>query len=145
MATRGKRLIFCDLTDNSKAIESNAGAADILPGHLVEITATGLTRSNDADTVQSATFIADYNYLAAGDVDDAWPNGEAVVFRQLRTDERANVRVAASQNITLRGTPMAANGDGTFKIAQTGDVVRCYADEEINVSTAGTLVRVRGA
>lgn len=145
MATRGKRLIFCDLTDMSKTIEVEANATDILPGHLVEVTASGLTLSNDADTVQSATLIADYNYLQDGTVDDLWADNSLVITRNLRTDERANVRVAASQNITARMTPLASNADGTLKIAEAGDHVRAYADEVINVTTAGTLVRVRGA
>ncbi len=148
MADRGKRLIFCDLNEMSKTQEANATEAGILPGHFVEQSATGVARNNNASTVFGTQFaVADYNYLQAEDVDQAWTEDEAVIFRAVRTDERVNVRVAASQNITRRGTPLASAGDGTLTIAATtnADHIVAYADEIINVTTAGTLVRVRGA
>ena len=63
-----------------------------------------------------------------------------------------NVAVAASQNITKKGTPLSSNGDGTFKIAvtpatvgATSEQVLFYSDEIINTGGAVALVTVRKA
>ena len=148
MATKGKRLIFCD-EYSPKAQEGIALDAGILPGSLVDFSATGINQNGDAATVfGQQMLIADYDFTASGDgdVDTAWTQNESMVARQLPTDCCANVLVATGQNITSVGTPLSSNGDGTLKIALTDGTEKtlAYSDEIIN-TTAATLVRVRGA
>ncbi len=146
MAIKGKRLIFCD-EGTLPAQEKNALAADILPGAVVIAAATGYDNSGQAATVfGSPLMVADYDMLAAGDVDTAWTISENMIARQLESGKRANVRVATGQNITATQVGLSSNGDGTLKIAATDgtEQILCTADEIINVTVAGTLVRVRG-
>lgn len=147
MALKGKRLIFADAC-SPKAQELPATTATILPGNVLENVAGGYALSDDASTVfGKPLLIADYNFLAAGDVDTAYADGDVVYARTLPKDDFANVRVAASQNITLLNTGLARNGDGTLKIGATDgtDAIVAYADEIINTGGAAALVRVRGA
>lgn len=146
MATKGKRLIFCD-EYAPKAQEGIALDAGILPGSLVDFGATGINQNADAATVfGQQMLVADYDFLAAGDVDTAWTQNETMVARHLKSDRRANVLVATGQNITAVGTPLSSNGDGALKIALTDgtEKILAYSDEIVN-TTAATLVRVRGA
>lgn len=146
MTTRGKRLIFTD-SMTILAQEAKAETATILPGMSVVQTATGVTPDNQADTIDAPLLVADYDFLKAQTVDDAWADGDNVVFRQLQSNMRANVRVSNGNNILRRGTPLARDGAanvGHLKIAAAGDVAVATADEIINVNATGFLVRVRG-
>lgn len=151
MAVRGKRLIFSDSCP-AKTQEGIALENDILPGMLVELATvsnvTGFQKSDDAATVFGPQLVvADYNFIQAGTVDDAWTQNETMIARQVRPDEYVNVLVAAGNNITIRGTGLSSNGDGTFKIALTNgtEQVKLIADEVINVTGTAQLVRARGA
>lgn len=147
MATKGKRLIFCDAY-SPKAQEGIALDAGILPGSLVDFAATGVSQYDSAATVFGGqVLIADYDINAAGDVDTAWTQSESMVARALPTDCRANVLVNAGNNITSVGVALSSNGDGALKIAATDgtEKVLAYSDEIINVAGADALVRVRGA
>jgi len=141
-----KNIIFTD-AHAPFAQELVATEAGILPGSLVKTVATGYAKSDVAATVFGNKFlVADYAFLSAGDVSDAYAVGDNVVARELKQDKGANVLVAGSQNITVLNTPLSSNGDGTLKIAATDgtEQILAYADEVINVTTA-QLVRVRGA
>lgn len=144
MATRGKRLIFTDAC-SLPAEEYIATAAGILPGMSVQVAAAGVATDAQESTVAAPLQVADYDFLKAGDVDTAWANGTNVVTRQLESGKRANVLVAAGNNITSRKTPLARSGSGgTLKIAEAGDHVVATSDEIINVAGSAGLVRVRG-
>ncbi len=146
MATKGKRLIFCD-EYVCKAQEGLALQADILPGMLVKQAATGFNKSAEAATVfGSQLIIADYDQLKAGTVDDTWDINENMVSRQVPRDTKVNVIIAAGNNITARGVALSSNGDGKFKIAATDgtEETKCVSDEIFN-AVADSLVRVRGA
>ena len=144
MATKGKRSIFQDEC-TIKAIEGVADAA-IRPGALVVQTATGLAESAVAATqFGEQSLFADYDFLKAGTVDEAWTTGETVVSRILETNRIACVLVAAGQDITSKGTPLSSNADGTLKIAvtpatvgATSEQVLAYADEIINTGASVT-------
>lgn len=120
----------------------------VRPGALVEQLATGVRESDNADTdFGQGPFVALEKGVSFGssDVDTVWAAGERAIYAIGRTGEFYNVRVAASQNITAPNTPLASNGDGTLKIAAIDgtDNILFYADEVVNVTTAGTLVRAR--
>lgn len=147
MALKGKRLIFADAC-SPKAQELPATTATILPGMLVSNVTGGYAPSADAATVfGKPMLVADYNFLAAGNVDAAFALEQNVVARTLPKDDFANVRVAAGQNITALNTGLSSNGDGTLKIALTNgtESILAYADEIINTGATAALVRVRGA
>lgn len=132
-------LIF--VTENTlRGIEGEAGAA-IPAGSAVAVTGQRTVGLSAADGDDAALLIADYNQLRAG---GDWESGDTVVFRQLPKDEVAYVRVAASQNIENRFTPLAIGTNGTLRIAGAGDVSVCFADEVVNTGAAVALVRVRG-
>lgn len=146
MALKGKRMIFAD-SCVGKVQERAANEAGILPGSLVKDAATGFDQSTDAAAVFGApTLIADYNFLQAGSVDDAYALGDQVYARVLGKDEYANVLVASGQNITALNTPLTRNGDGSLKIAATdgSEAILCYANEIINTGASAQLVSVRG-
>lgn len=146
MTDKGKRLIFCDEC-TLPAQEGAALDAGILPGSLVKFGATGINQSTDAAIVfGSPLLVADYDMLAAGTTDDAWTQNENMISRQVESGKRANVLVAAGNNITALNVGLSSNGDGTLKIAATDgtEQVLCTSDEIINVAGAAALVRVRG-
>jgi len=146
MATKGKRLIFSGAM-TLPAREANALDSDIKPGMSVAFAATGVDKNAEASTVfGTPLYIADKAMLSAGTVDDTYATGANVIARQLASGECANVRVAVA-NLTKQGMGLTSNGDGTMKNAATDgtDYITCYSDEIINVTVAGTLVRVRGA
>lgn len=146
MATKGKRLIFSGGMTLA-ATEAIALTATIKPGFSVTHTALGLTDNVNASTVFGYPHLfADYDMLAAGDVDTALPISETMIARELCQGATANLVVAAGNNITKRGVALTSNGAGKLKIAATtgADFILAYSDEIIN-ATADTLVRVKGA
>ena len=147
MATIGKRLIFSGAM-TLEAVEAPTADATIKPGMSVVHTATALAKNSNADTVFGYPHLfADYDMLHAGSVDDTYASGANLIARELTQGEKANVLVAASNNLLARGVALASNGDGTLKIAATDDTdyVLAYSDEIINVTGSAALVRVRGA
>lgn len=146
MADKGKRSIFVDGC-TLPALEGKALSVGTLPGNAVVFAATGISTSAQAATVfGSPLLVADYNAAEAGTVDDAWTQNENMVARQVESGKRANVLVAAGNNITAVGVGLSSNGDGTLKIAATDgtEQILCVSDEIINTGAAVALVRVRG-
>ena len=146
MAAKGKRLIFSDGV-TLEATEANAATATILPGMSVIHTATKLTDNTNASTVFGYPHLfADYNILQGKTVDDLWAIDENLIARELKQGMKANLLIAAGNNITARGVGLTSDGAGKLKIANTADLdyVLCYSDEIIN-AVADSLARVKGA
>lgn len=146
MAAKGKRLIFSDGV-TLPATEAKAITATMLPGMSVIHTATGLTDNVNASTVFGYPHLfTDYNFLAGKTVDDLWTINENLIARELPQGKKANLIVAAGNNITKRGVALTSNGAGLLKIADVADLdyILCYSDEIIN-AVADSLVRVKGA
>lgn len=122
---------------------------DFAAGELLEQTASGLQTSDNAATVFNSECIVAQEIGASigGDIDTLATVGDTGFGIVVRSGEFANVRVATTQNITTKGTAMSSNGDGTLKIAATDDSqqILFYSDEIVNVTVAGTLVRMRKA
>lgn len=143
MADKGKRIIFTDAC--APLAQPQIATEAVLPGSIVKNVAGGYAQDDTASTAfKGQLLIADYDFLAAGNVDEPHTVGDTIVARTLPKDKRANVMTATGQNITVINTGMASNGDGTLKIAGASDVVVAYADELVN-TTEAQLVRVRGA
>lgn len=146
MATKGKRLIFSGAM-TLPATEAIALTATIKPGFSVTHTALGLTNNVSASTVFGyPNLFADYDILAAGNVDTALTINETMIARELCQGATANLVVATGNNITKRGVALTSNGAGKLKIAAVNgdDYILAYSDEIINV-TSDALVRVKGA
>lgn len=146
MADKGKRLIFSDGV-TLPATEAKAATATILPGMSVIHTATTLTDNTNASTVFGYPHLfADYDFLHGKTVDDLWTLGDNLIARELTQGMKANLIVAAGNNITKRGVALTSDGAGLLKIADVADLdyVLCYSDEIIN-AVADSLVRVKGA
>lgn len=117
----------------------------MIAGTLVEVVATGIQTSDNADTdfSQTPTF-ANRDVMRQKNMDEAWVAGDSMQAVEFRSGEFGCVRVAAGQDITKRRTALSSNGDGTLKIAATDgtDKILCYSDEIINTAAAVALVNV---
>lgn len=133
-------------------IEGKASAA-FQPGHVVAVTTDNTTK---ATTFAKATYtagapvpklwVADKDFLHAGDVATAYASTNEVVVRLLASGETAFVRAAAGTY--NKGTPVYANATGGLVTAtapaQSVDPVG-YAAENIGTVTADALVRIVAA
>ena len=152
-----KRKIYLGPIDNGSesALHIEGAAVDaFLPGTLLKQTASGLETSDIAATDFSSECLVaeEYGDHVGQGVDDAYTIGDNALAVIARSGEFLNVRVAAGQNITAKGTPLSSNGDGTLKIATvpatvgaTSEQILFYADEIVNTGGAVALVRVRKA
>ena len=126
--------------------ESITTQADILPGMLVTRSGANFIKHNVSG--QGADFfVAKENSLAQANVTDLYAANDTVFAYIPEPGDYFNVAIAATQNITAVGTPITSNGAGYGRIALvTGaEEVLFYADEIVNVTAAGTLVRCRVA
>lgn len=152
-----KRTIYLGPADNGdqSALHVEGAAVDaFLPGTLLKQTASGLATSDIAATDFSNECIVarEYGDHVEQGVDDAYTIGDVALGVVARSGEFLNVRVAAGQDITAKGTPLSSNGDGTLKIATvpatvgaTSEQVLFYADEIVNTGGSAALVQVRKA
>lgn len=151
-----KRKIHLGPSDGSaKALYVEGLAVDaFLPGTLLEQTSAGLATSNNAGTLFSSECIVakEISESDGGSITTAYTIGDTAVGVVVRSGEFANVRVAASQNITAKGVPLSSNGAGVLKIATvpatvgaTSEQILFYSDKIINTGGAITLVQVRKA
>jgi len=146
-----KRKIHLGPADGSaKALYVEGLAVDaFLPGTLLKQTASGLATSDIADAAFNSECIVakEISESEGGTITTAYTIGDTAKGVVVRSGEFANVRVAASQNITSAGTALASNGDGTLKIAATDgtDQVLFYSDEIVNTGASVALVTVRKA
>ena len=124
------------------------------PGELLVQSASGLATASAAATVFGAECIIakEISEGEGGTIATAYTVGDTATGIVVRSGEFVNVAVAASQNITKKGTPLSSNGNGTLKIAvtpatvgATSEQVLFYSDEIINTGGAVALVTVRKA
>lgn len=123
-----------------------ATGAAIKPGMLV-VRSAGEFIKHDVAGQGGDFFIAKENSLAQEGVTVAYTDGATVFAYQPEPQKLFNMSIAATQNITAVGTPLTSDGAGNLRIALTtgAEEVLFYADEVVNVTTAGTLVRCRVA
>lgn len=151
-----KRKIHLGPADGSaKALYVEGLAVDaFLPGTLLKQTASGLATSDKTATSFSSECIVakEISESEGGSITTAYTIGDTAVGVVVRSGEFANVRVAASQNITAKGVPLSSNGDGTLKIATvpatvgaTSEQILFYSYEIVNTGASVALVTVRKA
>ncbi len=123
-------------------------------GELLVRTATGYATASAAATVFGAECLIaqEISESEGGLITTPYTVGDTVEPLIVRSGEFVNASVAASQNITRKGTPLSSNGDGTLKIAvtpatvgATSEQVLFYSDEIVNTGGAVALVTVRKA
>lgn len=133
-------------------IEGKASAA-FQPGHVVIVTTNNTTK---ASTFAKATYtagapvpklwVADKDFLHAGDVSTAYAIGDEVVVKLVPSGDTAFIRAAAGTY--NKGTPVYANATGGLVTAtapaQSVDPVG-YAAENIGTVSADALVRIVAA
>lgn len=124
-----------------------ASAQTIVPGAILLKNSSGEFIDHNAAGEARDFFVANLNAEAQEGVSDAWAVGDTCTAFIPRAGQYFNMVVAASQNITAKGTALTSNGDGTLKIATitgaTPDVTVAFADEVVNTGGATALVRVR--
>ena len=150
MSTIGKRVIFVGPVDGAQdkplTVEGVA-VTGMLPGTLLEASASGLSVNNNAATVfDGIALIADKNQMRAKSVDAAWTADENMVAIQLRSGEFANVLCVTAQALVANVTPLTRNGAGLLVIAATDGTEEILFVAAETITTSGTeLVRVRKA
>lgn len=125
-------------------------ATAMRPGSLAARSgANGLIESAVAATVFGVEPLLTIETPASqgGSISTSWDSGDTVPAVNLRPGEFALALVKVGNNITAKGTPLAAAGDGTLKIAATGgtEQILFVADEIKNVTGSAQLVRVKRA
>ena len=119
------------------------------PGELLEQTSAGLATSNNAATVFNSECLvaSEISEAEGGDITTAVTIGDTAEAIAVRSGEFVNVMVAASQNITSKGTALASNGSGLLSIAATDGTAQIlfYSDEIVNTGGAAALVQCRKA
>ena len=152
-----KRKIWVGPADGSNAkplIVEGLIVDNFAAGELLKQTASGLaTSAKDATVFDSECIVAqEIGAGIGGDITTLATVGDTGFGIAVCSGQFANVRVANTQNITSKGVAMSSNGDGTLKIAvvpavvgATSEQVLFYSDEIVNVTSAGTLVRMRKA
>lgn len=151
MSAIGKRKIWVGPADGANAkplIVEGLIVDDFAAGELLEQTASGLQTSNNAATVFNSECIVAQEIGAGigGDIDTLATVGDTGFGIAVRSGEFVNIRSAIA-NYTSKGVALASNGAGLVAIAATDgtEQILFYTDEIVNVTGAGTLIRVRKA
>lgn len=139
MAANKTNVIWAGPVDGSVkkplTVEGKALAADIKPGNLVAVGATGIDNSANDGTSASRVLIArEVGEQFGKSISDPWDINNNMIAVSPRSGENVYVNIAASQTLAI-DSGLASNGDGTFKLAGAGDVVALYA-AEVLASTA---------
>lgn len=112
--------------------EALAGAAGILPGHLIEMSGEDFIVNNSVDAVNPDMLFADISVGDAGDITRAYVDNETV--NGFAAPKGARVLARFAGGITLaKGAAVASAGDGTLKAGATTAIIG-YVQE---VVTAG--------
>ncbi len=127
--------------------EASADAA-ITPGHLCELTATGIKVHATADGGHPALFALEDPFTDPSStkaVDTAYAQYDRVRYMYAQPGQLIYALLATSNNAALN-SPLSSNGDGTFKVITPGasilaDAVVAYAAEAYN-NTSGSAKRL---
>jgi len=128
------------LVNGEYAMQKEAVAdAGITPGMFCEKTATGCKVHATAGARINGRLVAIEDDMQGKGITDAYVATDIVRLRALRTGNVVNAILAGSQTVT-KALELTSNGDGTLKIAGTGDTVVAIAEEA--VTTTGAVARI---
>jgi hypothetical protein len=123
--------------------EGLADAAGILPGHMLEETATGVAVQSTADAVTESILLADISISDAGDISRVYASGEIVHYCAPQKGAEVVLILSTSQTIA-KGAELAATGDGTVKApAVAGVGVLFTAIEAVTTTAATAFIRAK--
>lgn len=120
--------------------ENPAGAAGILPGHIVVIS-SGEHVVHATQGVRQDYAIADKQYLT--DVTEAYADGETVGAWEPRQGDRFYVRMKTGQALVAGVTALTMAGSGRLEIAASGDTIVAYAAQTVTTAANDELALVK--
>lgn len=131
--------------------ERLAGAAGILPGHLVEESGTADVIVHGTAAVNAQRLFAQANIGNGGTIDQAYADNETVSYGAYHSGQEVNALVAASATAIALGAALESDGDGTLRTATADaatdtvqrDSIVAYALEAVDNSGGGTVVRIK--
>lgn len=144
-----------DIHDGPVRIEELAGAAGILPGHLLTYDGSGdVIVHGTADGNAGNKLVADVTmtpdtitYPTTPKIDLPYANGDTVYAMVASPGDVFNMLLAASEN-AAKGAALVSQGDGTLKVEGTIDAtvivgaIIGYAAEAVDNSGGGSAVRI---
>lgn len=131
--------------------EAKAGAAGILPGHLLEFNGGNVRKHATADGVNSRLVAVESTHVNPSTtpiIDVAYPNGDNVYYAEGQPGDEFYMLLANNQNAVKGVSRLVSNGDGTLKIAAAVDA-SLIAGAEVGVpaenlnNTSGAAVRLK--
>jgi hypothetical protein len=126
--------------------EEEPALAAITPGHLLTLSATGVTPNVTAASKMAALFALERDEMG-NDIDDAYAIGDYVKVGHFAPGMRVYALLASGQNIT-KGAYLTGNTTAGLLIASADDDdIVCQALESVDASgsapVAGTRIRVQ--
>jgi hypothetical protein len=121
------------------------GDGEILPGMLVERTATGTVQPHSTATGVAApvTFAVEERLFEGRGVNDAYDqNGEVVRVAVCSPGTEIYAWLAAGYDTNGENALLASNGDGTLRVSNTNPVARALQDVDNDPGTGGAPVRI---
>jgi hypothetical protein len=117
-----------------------AALGAITPGMLVERAAGGVRAHASAGGVAAPTFANEYG-LTGGTINDAYEEGDQVIFTSYAPGAEIYALLATSNNASV-GTKLSSAGNGQLRVAAAGHNVVAVALEAVN-NTSGSAARLR--
>ena len=115
-------------------VEGAAQSADILPGNSVSVSAAGISNSANDGTSETRVLVArEIGEQFGATITTPWDNGANMIAVSPRSGENVYVRMAAGAAAGV-DAGLTDNGDGTWKVAGNGDVVKLFLAEAKGVT-----------
>lgn len=120
--------------------EAIANAA-ITPGMLVTLDASGEIGPHASAGQEGALGYAKEYDLTGRGIDDAYANGDQVIYKIPAEGSAVYAILATGENVA-RNAVLTSNGDGRLKAAGATDMVYAIALEAVNATSAAQRIRV---
>ena len=117
-----------------------AGSA-IVPGDLIEVTATGEVQEHSTAQGTGQNAYALTNLPNASTIDDAYAVGTLVRYGVAHSGQKINARVAIGAAAIAIGDALESAGDGTLQAFKTGAILG-YANEAVDNSAGSVVARI---
>lgn len=129
-----------DLGGPSVQREAIAGGA-ITPGMTVILNSSGLLVAGPAAGITGPAAFAVENDMIGKGMEDAYAQGDQVIYRVFAEGAHVNAILASGANINA-GVLLQTNGSGKLITASTADAVVAKSLEAINASGGDKRIRV---
>jgi hypothetical protein len=130
-----------NLLGDPQVDEQESALEVLLPGHLVELTATGVQKNTDDAANVAAAFALERDELGK-DIDQAYAIGDKVKVGTFKPGDRVYPFLASGQNV-VKGAYLTGNTTGLLTAASVSASVRlARALESVNSVADTTRIRV---